>query len=82
MTNINVRGLPPESKEALRVRAARAGLSLEAYARRVLQMAANQELIETSSIADLAECYFGPEFGIELELPDRKSDRDTVDFSE
>ena len=40
MANINVRGLPDETKQALRVRAAQAGLSLEGFARRILTRAA------------------------------------------
>jgi len=40
MANVNVRGLSDESREALKVRAATAGMSLEAYARRALTKSA------------------------------------------
>ena len=59
MANINVRGIPDRTKEALRLRAARAGTSLEAYARRALIKASLGEGREPVSIVDLAEKHFG-----------------------
>ena len=81
MANINVRGLSDRTKEALRVRAAKAGMSLEAYARRALQKASMADGHEPTPIMKLAEKYFGPKQGVELELPERASRREPVDFS-
>ncbi|MCQ8185418.1 FitA-like ribbon-helix-helix domain-containing protein [Parvularcula maris] len=81
MANINVRGLSDETKSALRVKAAKAGLSLEAFAREALRREALREPDEAPSLADMAERYFGGENGVELELPPRESRRGEADFS-
>ncbi|MCC5866441.1 MAG: hypothetical protein JJU31_15060 [Wenzhouxiangella sp.] len=81
MANINVRGLSDKTKEALRVRAAQAGMSLEAYARRALTMASQGVGEEPKAIVSLASQYFGPAHGVELDLPDRSTQRKAVDFS-
>ncbi|MEM6336985.1 MAG: plasmid stabilization protein [Bacteroidota bacterium] len=81
MPNINVRGLSVQTKERLRVRAAQAGLSLEAYARRALQKASVEGEAEPQPILALAEKYFGPAGGVELDLPSRSTQRVTPDFS-
>jgi plasmid stability protein len=81
VANINVRGIPDRTKEALRLLAARAGTSLEAYARRALIKASLGEGREPVSIVDLAEKHFGAERGVELDLPLRSTRRRTVEFS-
>ena len=81
MANINVRGLSDRTKEALRVRAAQAGMSLEAFARRTLQKAVVNEGEEPPSIVDVAARYFGAESGIELTAPGRATRRKPVEFS-
>ena len=81
MANINVRGIPDKTKEALRLRAARAGTSLEAYARRALIKASLGDGREPASIVDLAEKHFGAEHGVELELPARSTRRRPVEFT-
>lgn len=81
MANINVRGISDRTKEVLRVQAAKAGMSLEAYARRVLQKASMTHGEEPSSILDLAEKYFGPQGGVEIEAPSRSTRRKPVEFS-
>jgi len=81
MPNINVRGLSAHTKETLRVRAAQAGMSLEAYARRALQKAAVSDGSEPVPILDLAKKHFGSYGGVELDLPERSSRRDPVDFT-
>ena len=80
MANINVRGLSDRTKEALRVRAAKAGMSLEAYARRALQKASVNNGDEPKSLLDQAEKYFGKKGGVELELPQRSTQRAQVMF--
>ncbi|MDX1380759.1 MAG: hypothetical protein R3233_06545 [Xanthomonadales bacterium] len=82
MANINVRGISDKTKEALRVRAAKAGMSLEAYARRALQeasMAIGEE--PQQPILDLAEKYFGAKGGVEIEAPQRLTHRKSVELS-
>lgn len=69
MANINVRGLSDQTKEALRVRAAQAGMSLEAYARRALTKASMGDGEEPKPLVDLAAKYFGARHGVDLELP-------------
>lgn len=80
MANITIRDLPDRTKEALRVRAAQSGISLEAYARHILQKASSSDGLAPVSILELADRCFGSKHGIHLELPDRKSKRSVVDF--
>lgn len=81
MANINVRGISDRTKEALRVRAAKAGMSLEAYARRALQKAAMADRDEPTALVDLARKHFGAAGGVELDLPPRSSRRAPPDFA-
>ncbi len=81
MANINVRGLSDVTKEALRVRAAKAGMSLEAYARRALQSASRGDAVEPTPLINLVEKYFGEMDGVDLDLPSRKTSRKSEDFS-
>ena len=78
MANVNVRGLSDQTKEALRVRAAKAGMSLEAYARRALTKAAMANGEEPKPLVDLADKYFGARHGVELDLPSRSTQRKPV----
>jgi len=82
MANINVRGLSDNTKEALRVRAAQAGMSLEAFARRALTKASMASGEEPKPLIDLAEKYFGARHGVELDLPPRTTQRKPVDFAQ
>jgi plasmid stability protein len=82
MTNINVRGLSDRTKEALRVRAAKEGMSLEAYARRALQRASMDNGDDPKSLLDQAEKYFGKKGGVEIETPPRTTRREPVDFTQ
>jgi len=80
MANITIRDLPDQTKEILRVQAAQSGISLEAYARYILQtVSASQNLVQPS-ILDLAGKYFGTKHGIDLSLPERSSKRGQVEF--
>jgi plasmid stability protein len=81
MANINVRGISDKTKESLRVRAAKAGMSLEAYARRVLQKASLANGDEPKAVVDLAEKYFGVKYGVELDVPPRSTHRKPVELS-
>ena len=46
MAVLTVRNLPDQTKEALRVKVAKSGVSLEKYVRRVLQKASNEEILK------------------------------------
>ena len=80
MTSITIRRLPEPTKENLRVRAARAGLSLEAYLRQILQTASEGSSTEQPNLAELSRACFGPENGIALDLPPRGDNREPVTF--
>jgi|CXWL01.1.fsa_nt_gi plasmid stability protein len=79
MASITVRKLDDEIKERLRVRAAQAGHSMEEEARsiliRALGGATGPEFLAR------ARRIFGPEHGVELEIPRRESARPLIDFS-
>ena len=81
MANINVRGLSDKTKQALRVRAAKEGMSLEAYARRALVAASTTGAREPARILDLARKYFGAKDGVDLDVPPRRTRRSPVAFS-
>ncbi len=80
MANITIRDLPENTKESLRVLAAKSGISLEAYARYILQKASASDSFLQPSILDLADTYFGAKKGVDLELPKRGSEREEVKF--
>ena len=80
MTSITIRRLPESTKEKLRIRAAREGLSLEAYSRKILQAASDAGLHVPPNLADLSEVCFGKRNGIDLDLPPRGTDRKPLKF--
>ncbi len=81
MAQITIRELSVKAKEALRVQAAQAGLSLEAHVRQILQQASMGKGSKPVNILDLANKYFGGSKGIDLQLPKRGSSRKPVDFN-
>jgi len=78
MASITIRDLPDQTKEALRVSAARSGLSLEAYARHILQKASCSSAFEPVNILTLADKCFGSKQGVDLDIPARSSSRKNV----
>ncbi len=75
MASITIRNLPEQSKESLRVQAAKNGISLEAYVREILEEASGFSSSNGSNILELAQGYFGSHGGVDLELPKRGSHR-------
>jgi plasmid stability protein len=75
MGSITIRNLPDQSKESLRVQAAKSGMSLEAYVRKILEEASGLESDKKINILELAQGYFGSQGGLDLELPKRGSHR-------
>lgn len=80
MASITIRNLPEVTKEKLRIAAAKSGLSLESYARRILGEASRVDGVRSGNLADLAQELFGSGAGVNLELPERGSRRQTVKF--
>lgn len=68
MASLSVRRIESEVYEGLRARAARHGVSMEEEARRILKRA----VVAPDRLGQLAIECFGPDHGIELELPPRE----------
>lgn len=79
MASITIRNLAPAVKERLRVRAAQQGHSMEAEARAILQTALDQPELQ-ESLSGIMRELFGPEHGVELELPPREQGREPPSF--
>ena len=79
MASITIRNLPDETKAILRVDAAKAGVSLEAYIRGILDEVSSYSAGKSLNIADAAQTYFG-EQGADLHLPGRSSKRSIVEI--
>ena len=67
MASLSVRKLDDETLSRLRIRAAKHGVSMEEEARRILKDAVNAP----DQLGDLALRIFGPEHGVDLQLPER-----------
>jgi plasmid stability protein len=68
MANLNVRKLDEETVARLRIRAAQHGVSMEEEVRRILR----QAVAAPARLGDLAVEIFGPNRGIDLDLPESK----------
>lgn len=77
---VTVRGLAPEMKLRLRVRAAHNARSMEAEARAILEAALALPEAEATNLAVFARSLFVPLGGVELELPRREPAREPPDF--
>jgi|GEM_PF-608103 len=75
MASITIRDLPDKTKELLRMRATKVGVSLEAYVRHILQKASLANKFTSTDVAQIAEKYFGPEHGVALDFPERGTKR-------
>lgn len=85
MASITIRKLDDGVKARLRVRAAKAGRSMEEEAREILTRevgADERNGLDGPGLLALADELFGAEHGVELELPPRNWGRPPVDFSE
>ena len=68
MASLSVRRIEDDVYERLRARAVRQGVSMEEEARRILRRA----VAAPDRLGDLALQHFGPNGGVELELPVRE----------
>ena len=73
---VTVRGLAPELKARLRVRAAHNARSMEAEARAILEAALTAPEEDPTDLAAFARGLFAPLGGVELELPPREPARE------
>lgn len=86
MGSLLIRNLADDVKTELRVRAARNGRSMEEEARLILASAlapSGKQMPDGLpwSLGETARMFFGPENGVELDLPPREPMRDPPDFS-
>lgn len=80
MASITIRRLDERLKSRLRHSAITHGCSMEEEARRILRDALDHE--RPRSFMEIATELFGPENGLELELPPRDPMPEPPDFSE
>ncbi len=78
---VTVRGLAPELKARLRIRAAHNARSMEAEARAILESALSLPEEDPTDLAAFARNLFTPLGGVELELPTRAPLREPPIFA-
>ena len=79
MANITIRNLDDDVKTRLRVRAAEHHRSMEEEVRIILRDAVKRGR-STRNLAEIARTHFGPDNGVELELPPRGLMREPPSF--
>lgn len=79
MASITIRNLDDEVKTRLRVRAAEHHRSMEEEARVILREAVGRKS-SSRNLAEITRAYFGPDNGVDLELPTRVSGREPPSF--
>ena len=77
MAGLSVRKLDDDTLSRLRIRAAKHGVSMEEEARRILKDAVSAP----DCLGDLALRIFGPEHGVELQLP-KRTPHEPLDLTE
>ena len=77
MASLSIRKIEEETLSRLRIRAAMHGVSMEEEARRIL----NNAVSAPDHLGDLATRIFGPEHGVDLQLPER-APHEPMDLSE
>jgi len=77
VASLSVRKLDEDTLSRLRVRAAKHGVSMEEEARRILKEA----VTAPDRLGDLAVRIFGPNHGVNLELPERTA-HEPLDLTE
>jgi len=80
MASLTIRNLDDALKTRLRIRAAERGHSMEQEARHILRRTLLGEEKPAANLAELAEELFGPEHGVDLDLPERSPTRDPPSF--
>ena len=79
MASITIRKLDEDVKTRLRVRAAENGRSMEEEARVILREAVGEEPV-AQDLLSIVRKHFGPDNGVDLELPPRTPVREPPRF--
>lgn len=81
-TSLTVRRIPDSVKQALRVRAAESGRSLEEEVRQILKKAASEAPSARVSLAERIASIMDPIGGVNLDLPQRSALREPPRFDD
>ncbi len=79
MASITIRNLDDDVKTRLRVRAAEHHRSMEEEARLILREAVGGKA-DSRNLASIVRSHFGPDNGVDLELPPREAGREPPSF--
>ena len=79
MASITIRNLDGDVKTRLRVRAAEHHRSMEEEARLILREAVERKA-DSRNLASIVRSHFGPDNGMDLELPPRELGREPLSF--
>ena len=79
MASITIRNLDDDIRTRLRVRAASNGHSMEEEVRQILRKAVGRAK-RSRDLTSIIRSYFGPEGGVDLELPERDPAREPPSF--
>ena len=79
MASITIRNLDDDVKTRLRVRAAEHHRSMEEEARLILREAVGRQA-DSRNLASIVRSHFGPDNGVDLELPPREAGREPPSF--
>ncbi len=79
MASITIRNLDDDVKTRLRVRAAEHHRSMEEEARLILREAVGRKA-DSRNLASIVRSHFGPDNGVDLELPPREAGREPPSF--
>ncbi len=79
MASITIRNLDDDVKTLLRVRAAEHHRSMEEEARLILRDAVGRKA-DSRNLASIVRSHFGPDNGVDLELPPREAGRQPPSF--
>ena len=79
MASITIRNLDDDVKTRLRVRAAEHHRSMEEEARVILRDAVGRKA-DSRNLASIVRSHFGPDNGVDLELPPREAGREPPSF--
>ncbi len=80
MGSITIRNLDDDVKSRLRVQAAGHGRSMEEEARRILRDAVGRKS-SSRDLVSIVRSHFGPDSGVDLELPVREPGREPPSFT-
>ena len=79
MASITIRNLDDDIRTRLRVRAAGNGRSMEEEVRQILRSAVGRAE-RSRDLTSIIRSHFGPEYGVDLELPERDQAREPPSF--